>query len=33
MKTLESFLDWHMKIQSVHPITNEIYEKLLLKFK
>lgn len=33
MKTLESFLDWHRKNQSVHFITQDLYDKLELKFK
>lgn len=31
--TLDEFLDWHRKIQSVHPITQDLYDKLELKFK
>lgn len=33
MKTLETFLEWHRTIQSVHHITQELYDKLELKFK
>lgn len=33
MKTLERFLDWHRKIQCVHPRTQDIYDKLELKIK
>lgn len=33
MKTLETFLEWHRKIQSVHPITDELFLILELKFK
>lgn len=31
--TLYSFLDWHRTIQRVHPITQDLYDKLELKFK
>lgn len=31
--TFEDFIDWYNSIQSVHPITHDIYERLELKFK
>lgn len=33
MKTLESFLTWHRKINNVHAITQDLYEKIEIKFK
>lgn len=33
MKTFDKFMDWYKSINNVHAITNEIYDKIELKFK